>query len=280
VDQLRQLGWVERENLVIETRSAEGRLERLPDLAADLIHVPVEVILAYGPTAAVASAQLTGTIPIVMVLGGDPTSAATGGLLGTFARPVRNVTGNTYDHATVMTKSVELLKTVLPKLSRLAILGDKSIINYQDLLPDAEQAARTLSVHTQDLDVRSVEDLDSAFEAAKAWSAEGLLVFQQVTFFDYARVTELAGQNRLPAMYGAGFPVTDDGGLMAFSPNFGSALRQGAEFVDKILRGASPVDLPVQDPRQYDFVVNVKTAQALGITFPPDAAAQVTQWVQ
>jgi putative ABC transport system substrate-binding protein len=143
------------------------------------------------------------------------------------------------------------------------------------------QTAQTLGIQILDLDVRTVDDVGGAFEAAQAWRADGLLVFGQATLNALsAQVSELAARNRLPAMYGAGFAVHDNGGLMSFSANWPSNYRQGAEYVDKILRGTRPADLPVVEPRQYDFIVNTKAAQDLGITFPPDAAAQVTQWIQ
>jgi putative ABC transport system substrate-binding protein len=181
----------------------------------------------------------------------------------------------------VNTKSVELLKTVLPQLSRLAILEDQSYPGRASQLQPVAEAAAQLGIQLLDLDVRRVGDVDGALETATAWSAGGLLTIAQPNFQTgvYARVAEVAAQQHLPVMYTGPLPVTENGGLMAFSLDLVAAFRQGAEYVDKILRGISPADLPVDEPRQFDFIVNVKAAQNLRITFPPDAAAQVTQWV-
>jgi putative ABC transport system substrate-binding protein len=281
-DRMRELGWADGENLVIEQRYAGGRAELLSELAADLVQLPVEVILAHAAIAIVPAARQTSTIPIVMVSGPDQNAPAAPGLVQTLARPSANITGNTTGVSTGVTKSVELLKTALPQLSRVAFLDDWSTPSYADIRPSMAQAAPTLNIQVLDLDVRTAEDVDRAFEAALAWRAEGLYVAAPATYTAgvYARVSELAARNHMPAMYGSYIPVATDGGLMAFTSNQFSAYRQAAEYVDKILRGASPADLPIQEPRQFDFVVNVNTAQQLGITFPTDAAAQVTQWVQ
>jgi putative ABC transport system substrate-binding protein len=279
VDQLRQMGWAEDDNLSIEWRFADGRDEVLPQLAADLVGLPAEVIFTASTNAAVAAKQQTSTISIVMIGATDPVAA---GLVSSLGHPGGNVTGTTYGGATTGLKSVELFKTVLPRLSRLSILDDQSYPARGSMLPPVIQAASRLGVQTQDLDVRRVEDVDSAVEAARSWSADGLLIVTQPNFQAgvYARIAELTAQAQLPALFESSTPVAENGGLMGFGPDIPTEFRQGAEYVDKILRGASPADLPVEDPRQWDFVVNVKTAQALGITFPPDAAAQVTQWVQ
>ncbi len=279
VDQLRRLGWVEGENLAIEWRFAEGRNELLPELAADLVRVPVEVILAVSTNAALAAKQQTSTIPIVFANVTDP---VTSGLVESLARPGGNITGTAHGGDTPAIKQVELLKTVLPQLSRLAILEDQSYPARASLVAPAAQTAERLGIQILDLDVRGVEDVDGAFETAKAWSAEGLLLVPIPTFSAgvYARVVELLAQNHLPAMYGVDYVVTENRGLMAIGVNLPVAYRHVAEYVDKILRGASPADLPVEEPREWQFIVNVKAAQALGITFPPDAAVQVTRWFQ
>jgi putative ABC transport system substrate-binding protein len=279
---MRHLGWAERENLSVEWRFAEGRNELLPELAADLVHFPVEIIFAVGGLALVPAQQQTSVIPIVVAAGPDPTSPSTAGSMQSLARPGGNVTGSAYGNTTVGTKSVELLKAVLPHLTRLAFIADPTAPSYVDARPWAAQTAQTLGLQVLDLDVRSVHDVDRAFEAARLWNAEGLLVFANATFVAgvYALVVEQAARSRMPAMYQTLIPVTDDGGLMEFSANYFTLVREGAQYVDKILRGASPADLPVEEPRQYDFVVNVKAAQTLGITFPPDGASQVTQWIQ
>jgi putative tryptophan/tyrosine transport system substrate-binding protein len=280
VDQLRRRGWVERENLAIEWRYAEGRGELMPELAAELVRVPVEVIVTVSTSGVLAAKQQTSIIPIVFSAVSDPVAS---GFVGSLARPGGNITGTTLGGATLPIKSVELFKTVLPQLSRLAILEDQSYPTRPLLFPPAALTASRLAIQVLDLDVRTVEDVDAAFETAKAWIAEGLLIFAISNFFAgvIARVAELAARERLPAMYAAGNDLAvAAGGLMAFGVNLPAEYRHAAEYVDKLLRGASPADLPVEEPRQFDFIVNVKAAQALGITFPPDAAAQVTRWFQ
>ena len=276
-DRLHQLSWVEGDNLAIEWRFADGNAQRLPELAAELVQLPVEVIVAVGVPAVLPAEQQTSTIPIV----GVHFDAVEYGLAKSYSRPGGNVTGITYGDDTISTKRVELLKTVLPQLSRLAILANPTLAAYTMQMTPAARTAQSLAIQVLDLDVRRVEDVDSAFAAAHEWGAEGLLVLGDA---DYtagvnARVAELAAQTRVPVI-GANYAVPDNGLLMSFSPNFQADYRQGAEYVDKMLRGASPADLPIQEPREWEFIINVQAAKALGLTIPPDAAAQVTQWVQ
>jgi putative ABC transport system substrate-binding protein len=281
VDQLRQLGWVEDQNLTIDWRFAESHNELLPDLAGELVRIPVDVLAAWGSLTIVPAQQQTSSIPIVMMGALDPNNSATGSVQS-LAKPGSNLTGNTFGISTVGIKSVELLRTVEPHLSRLAILVDRSSPAYKAMVPFCVQAAQALGVQVSDLDVRSVADSERAFEAVQAGGIDGLILVGTTTNDAgvNVRVPALAAARSLPVIYTTTLVVTEYGGLMAFSPNLFTLARQGAEYVDKILRGARPADLPVQEPRQFDFVVNVKTAQQLGITFPPDAAAQVTQWVQ
>jgi putative ABC transport system substrate-binding protein len=282
VDRLHQLGWIDGESLTIEFRIAESHAELLSQLAAELISLPVEIIVAVGALAIAPAQQQTNTIPIVMVDGTDPTSPSTPASVQSVARPGSNVTGDTFGITTVGIKSVELLKTVLPYMARLTYLHDKSSAGHLNEITPVLETAQTLGIQILDLDVRQVVDVDTAIESARAWGTDALLVTPLASYAAgiFASISELADRDRLPVMYGLPVAVTDSGGLMAFSPDLISNYRQGAEYVDKILRGAAPADLPVQEPRQFDFVVNVKAAQQLGITFPPDAAAQVTQWVQ
>jgi putative ABC transport system substrate-binding protein len=279
VDRLRQLGWMEGENLVIEWRFADGQSERMTELVADLVSKPVEIIVAVGNRGVVPTWQQTSTIPIVMLGGVD---AGAGGPVQSLGHPGGNVTGNTFNVVTTCIKSVELFKNALPALSRLAIVEDTTKADNTSQLAAATQTAQTLGIQVRDLDVQELADVDQAFEIAREWSFDGLLVLTNGDFVPrvYARLAALAAQNHVPAMYESPSPVTDSDGLMAFVPDYAALWRQGAEYVDKILRGATPADLPVQEPQQFDFVVNVKAAQALGTTFPPDVAAQVTQWVQ
>jgi putative ABC transport system substrate-binding protein len=278
LDRLHQLGWIDGENLIREKRSAEGQAELLPELAASLLQVPLEVIYCVGDAAALAVHQLTTTTSIVA---GVVTDATASELMKNLARPAGNVTGTTIGSTTLMIKSVELLRTVLPLVSRLAIMVDKGYPSYSEV-PPALQTAQTLGIQVQELDVRTVEDVDGALGKALAWGADALVV-QHISPFTAgvsARVSKLAAQKRLAVMFQTARPVTDLGELMSFTWDQVAVVRQNAEYVDKLLRGAKPADLPVEEPRQFDFIVNIEAAQTLGLTFPPDAAAQVTQWVQ
>jgi putative ABC transport system substrate-binding protein len=280
VDDLRQLGWVDGENLAIEYRLAEGQAELLAELAAELVRLPVELILALAGDAAEAASQVTTSIPIVFD-SVDPLLHP--GILTSRAHPGGNVIGASGGTTIVPVKSVELFKTVLPQLSRLAILGDSTFEAYVAQASEAARTAQELGVQTLELDVRGVEDVDRRFVDAKSWGAEGLVLLQQPSFTAGvdARVAELAARNQLPAMnVGQILFVTENGGLMGYGADPKALHRQAAEYVDKILRGARAGDLPVEEPRAWDFAVNVRTAQALGLIFPPDAAAQVTQWFQ
>jgi putative ABC transport system substrate-binding protein len=195
------------------------------------------------------------------------------------AHPGGNITGTSGGSTTLSDKSVELFRTVLPTLSRLAILGNWTNVGNVTAMSATAQAAQRLGIQVLELDVRDVADVDGAFQRAMEWSAEGLM--QLAPGVGSERVVELQARNQLPVM-DAGLPrfATQFGGLMAFGADTKALHRQNAEYIDKILRGAHPGDLPIEEPRQWDFIVNVKAAQALGITFPPDAAAQVTQWFQ
>jgi putative ABC transport system substrate-binding protein len=279
LDRLRQLGWVEGENLTIEWRFGEGNSERMPEPAAELVQLPVTVILAAGGSAALPAQQATSKIPIVGV-SFDPIAL---GMADSYGHPGGNVTGVANGGSVSQIKSVELLKSTLPQLSHLAVLGDPSNSAYIPAEPLAARTAQDLGIQVLHLDVHRVEDVDGAIAAAHGWGAEALLVIgtTEYTAGVYARVAELAAQARLPAMFpGVPYAVHDNGGLMSYGRDLPAAYQQGAEYVDKILRGASPADLPIIEPREWQFVVNVKAARALGLTFPPDAALQVTEWVQ
>jgi putative ABC transport system substrate-binding protein len=260
---------------------SEGHNEILPEVVAELIQLPVEVIVSGGAQGTAVAHQATSTIPIVMMLGQEPTAPSAPDMVESFARPGGNVTGTVSNAAAWTTKSVELLKTLLPQISRLAILGDTTAPNDVDLRAPTAQAAQTFGIQVLDLGVQGAADVDALFEAAHLWGADAVYVLAIGTLNPlFARICELAIETRISCMSMSPVPVTDYGGLVAYGPNYVTAWRQGADYVDKILRGASPADLPVEEPRQYDFIVNVKTAQALGVTFSPDAAAQVTLWVQ
>src|SRR5215471_4297302 len=265
-DQLHELGWTEGENLTIEWRFGDGNRERMPDLAAELVQLPVELIFAAGGSAALPAQQLTSTIPIVGV-NFDPIGR---GGADSYGHPGGNFTGVASTGASGRSgsiKSVELLKSALPQLSHLAVLGDPSDSAYILIEAPAAQTAQSLGIQVLELDVRRVEDVDGAFAAAHGWGAEALLVIPHTSYTAgiNARVAELAAQTRLPAMFGAPYAVYDNRGLMSYSVDFAATYRQGATYVDKLLRGARPAELPIIGPREFQFVVNVTAAKALGI---------------
>jgi putative ABC transport system substrate-binding protein len=278
LDRLRKLGWVEDENLTIEWRFAEGRNELVPEMAVELARLPVELILSAAAGPEVLQPE-TSALPIVEPFIRDPHAYGVASL----ARPGGNVTGLVSLPAALYTKSIELLKTILPNLGRLAVVGDHSPVSAASTdEPATQTAAEALGINTLSLDVRRTEDVEASLVTAQTWSAEALLIFSQTSYTAgvYARIAELAAVNHVPAMFAFGPAVTDDGALMSFAADLLEAYRRGAEYVDKILRGARPADLPVEEAREFQFIVNVNAAKALGLTFPPDAAAQVTQWVQ
>jgi putative ABC transport system substrate-binding protein len=263
---LRDLGYSETQNVVIEQRYAHGASDRLPGLAADLVRLKMDVIVVDGMPTAVAVKAATTSIPVVFVLGVDPVSY---GLVASLARPGGNFTGLTmavgYELAG---KRLELLKGTVPNLSRLAVLGNPTSSVTGPFLRDAERAARALGVEFQAFEAASPEDLASVYSAMMRWSADGLNTLNDAMFFSQRqRIVELAAKNRLPAMY----PETEfvqAGGLMSYGPDFDYLFRRAASYVDKILKGAKPADLPVEQPTKFELVINLKTARALGLTVP------------
>ncbi len=279
---MRAQGYEEGQDYVLESRHSEGMSERLPDLAVELVSLPVDVMLASTRIAITAARNATATIPIVMTnLGSNPVAF---GLVESLARPGGNVTGVANLGVVLTGKRVELLKQMLPALARLAMLqdvvdGGPSAANTENVA-EAQPVASALGIQLQVHPVRSASDLDAAFEAATREHAEALLV-PGSTFFQInrTRIIELAAQHHLPAIYGQR-AWTEEGGLMAYAPNQAAAYRNVATFVSKILKGAKPADLPVEQPTTFDFVINLKTAQALGLTIPPSVLAQATEVIQ
>lgn len=265
---LLELGYVEGQNFAIVIRSAEQGLEQLPDLAAELVRLKVDVIVTGGPLPAQAAQQATRTIPIVMAGHPDPVAA---GLVVSLARPGGNVTGLSIIAGMEMYgKRLELLKEVVPKVSHIAFLfnpTDDPMVALQ--MREIEVAARALGVQLQGLEVRSPNDLERAFQAAIRAHAGALLILDNFLFNTHRRrIVDLAAKNRLPAMYGFR-DFVDAGGLMVYGVHIPDLFRRTAAYVDKILKGAKPGDLPVEQPKKFELVLNMKTAQALGITFPP-----------
>jgi ABC-type uncharacterized transport system substrate-binding protein len=279
---MRAQGYEEGQDYVLESRHSEGRSERLPDLAAELVSLPVDVMLASTLIAITAAKNATDKIPIVMTnVGSNPVAF---GLVESLARPGGNVTGTANLGVLLTGKRVELLKQMVPTLARLAMFWDAAdsgsgAANAENVAA-AQPVARTLGIQLQVLPMRSANDLDAAFEAAIREHAEALLVLGS-TFFQInrTRIIELAAQHHLPAMY-AQRGWAAEGGLMTYSPNQAATYRNVATFVSKILKGAKPADLPVEQPTEFELIVNLKTAQALGLTIPQSILQQATETVQ
>jgi putative ABC transport system substrate-binding protein len=273
---LRDLGYVEGQTIALEVRWAEGRSERLPELAAELLRLKVDVLFVGSGTAALAAKKATGTIPIVMVAG-DPVGL---GLVASLARPGGNVTGLSYFTEGVTARRLQLLKELVPGLTRVAVLRIPGIALHAIFWREIEVAAQKLGVALQPLEVRLPEDFEAAFASATRGKAQALIVFDEgLTVVHGPRIVALAANSRLPAMYGfREFP--DDGGLMSYGPNTVVLFRRAATFVDKILKGAKPADLPVEQPTKFELIINRKTANALGLTLPPTLLTQADEVIE
>ena len=273
---LRELGYVEGQNIVIEFRSAEGKWERLPDLAAELVRLKVDVIVGNTP-ATLTAKQATRTIPIVMAVAGDPVGS---GLVASLARPGGNVTGSSIMVPELAGKRLQLLKEVVPGASRGAVLSNPTVTTTKLVVGETEAAARLLGVQLRSLEIRAPEDIDRAFEAAIRGRASALIVVDDPLVVAHrARIIALAAKSRLAAVY----PLrefVDAGGLMSYGANIADSYRRAATYVDKILKGAKPTDLPVEQPTRFEFAINMKTAKALGITFPQSILIRADQVIQ
>ena len=263
---LRELGYVEGLNLTIEWRDAEGKAERFDDLAAELVRLKVDVIVATVPGAVFAAKRATTSIPIVMVNTPDPVQL---GLVASLGRPGGNVTGTTSLTADLSIKHLELLKEAVPRASRIAVLWNPSNPWHPIAVKGIEAGARSLGVQLQILDVRGPEDFDNAF-AAMTWQRSGavLVLADPMTFFHRTRLAALAAKHRLPTMYGLR-EHTEVGGLMSYWADSTDLYRRAGVYVGKILKGAKPADLPVEQPMRFEFVINLRTAKALGLRIPP-----------
>jgi putative ABC transport system substrate-binding protein len=274
---LRELGYAEGLNISIDYRWAEGRAERLPVLAAELVRLKVDVIVASGVEAQAAKGA-TIVIPIVMPMSTDPVAV---GLVSSLARPGGNVTGLASLYEGMPGKWVELLREAFPAISRMAILRDPGSDRRAVYLNASEAAARPLKVRLQVLNAGRPEDLASAFAEAERNRAEGIIVLPSAFLFAYrTRIVELAARHRLPAMYVQREFVVGSGGLMSYGPDLHDIFRRAAGFVDKILKGAKPADLPVEQPTKFELVINLKAAKALGLSMPQSLLARADQLIQ
>jgi putative ABC transport system substrate-binding protein len=261
---LRELGYIEGKSFVIEYRSADGRDERFPPLAAELVAQKVDVILTRGTPAALAAKNATGTIPIVITGVGDPVGQ---GIVASLARPGRNITGLSAAVTEIYPKRVQLLRELVPRAARIAVLFNMSNPALPPQWKEVQLAARSLGIEPQLLDVRKLEDLESAFEAAVRQHADALVVgLDTLTQANQRIIVDLAARRRLPAIYAS---TEFAGGLISYGVNYPETYRDAARFVHRVLKGAKPADLPVEEPTTLELVINAKTARALGLTIPP-----------
>ena len=274
---LRDLGYVEGKNLVIEYRYAEGKADRLPALAAELVRLKVDVIVTAAPPPTRAAREATATIPIVMGFDDDPVGS---GFVASLARPGGNVTGLSTLSPEISGKQLELLKEILPKLSRLAVLGTSTRPGNAQSLRETELAAGGYDVKLQSLDVRTAHDIETAFQTATKAHAEAVLVLGGSVFNSRrTQIVDLAARNRLPAMY-ARPEFVDDGGLMNYGVSINSLMSRAATYVDKILKGAKPQNLPVEQPTKFEFIINLKAAKRIDLTIPPNVLARADRIIR
>jgi len=274
---LRELGYVEGVNLAVEWRNAEGKTERFDDLAADLVRLRVDVIVAIVPGATLAAKRSTASIPIVMVNTPDPVQL---GLVVSLGRPGGNVTGTTTLSADLSSKQLELLKEAVPRAMRIAVLWNPNNPWHPLAVKGAEAAARSLAVQLQIVEARSAEEFERAFEAMTRKRAGAVLVLADpLTSFHRTRLAELAIKRHLPGMYGTR-AYAEAGGLMSYWAHQADLDRRVASYVDRILKGAKPADLPIEQPTKFEFVINLKTAKALGLTIPPSLLGRADAVIQ
>jgi ABC-type uncharacterized transport system substrate-binding protein len=269
------LGYVEGRNILFEHRYAEGRPERLPGLASDLVRSKPDVIIAVGGDVAPFAARATETIPIVIVTSADPVQ---GGLVTSLGRPGGNVTGVTFVSSDLAGKRLQFLKEAAPSVTRVAVLWNPDHPDGE--FPATQAAGRSLGVQVQSLEVRGRDDFTGAFAAANRERMEAVIVVSsRLMTLNRARILELAAENRLPLVSGWG-PWAAEGGLLSYGPDIDAVIRNSATYVDKILKGAKPADLPVEQPTKFELVINLKTAKALGLTIPPSVLARADEVIQ
>ena len=274
---LRDLGWVEGRNIALEYRFAQGRPDGLSALAAELVRMKVDVIVIEGGQAALAAKHATQTIPIVMAVIDDPVKA---GLVASLARPGGNVTGLTLFASELSGKRLQLLKEVVPRSTLVAVIRNVTHPNAADLWGETEAAARSLDLRLQSVEVRSPADLGGAFKAVTSARPSAFITLADgMLFYNRTRIVEFAAQSQLPAIY-PDREFAKAGGLMAYGPSLASNFRRAATYVDKILKGAKPADLPVEQPTKFELVINAKTAKALGLTIPLAVLARADEVIQ
>jgi putative tryptophan/tyrosine transport system substrate-binding protein len=276
-DALRELGWIEGKNIVIERRYAEDQLDRLPELAAELVRLKVDVIVATGTLAPLAAKRATTTIPIVMSTAGDPLGS---GLVSTLARPGGNVTGLSLMVPDVGAKRLELLKELLPHVSRVAVIWNVANPYPGLVFKETQRAAETLQIQLHSVEVRGPGDFDDAFGNMTRERPEALITIEDPLTLDVRkRIVDFSAKHQLPQIHGLR-EFVQVGGLLSYGASLTDLTRRAAGYVDKIIRGAKPADLPVQQPTKFELVINLKTAKALGLTIPPSLLARADEVIE
>jgi putative tryptophan/tyrosine transport system substrate-binding protein len=274
---LRELGYVEGRNIVVEYRHAEGKLDRLPTLATELVRLKLDVIVTAGPAPIRPVKEATATIPIVFAFDDDPVGS---GSVESLARPGGNITGLSTLGVEISGKQIELLKEIAPKLFRVAALGSSTRPGTAQALKEAELAAAALNVQVQYLDVPHPKDIETAFQTARKRRADAVVVLGSPILNSHRRpIAELAVKNRLPAIYPRP-EFVEDGGLMTYGVSITDLFRRAATYVDKILKGAKPADLPVEQPKKFELVINLKAAKQIGLTIPPNVLARADRVIK
>ena len=273
---LRELGYVEGKNLVIEFRYAEGKFDRLPALATELVRLNVDVIVTAGPSVTRPAKEATATIPIVMTNDSDPVAS---GFVTSLARPGGNITGLSNLAQELSGKRLELLKEMFPKLSRVAIFGTSDIPGNAQALRETELAAGAFGVQIQYLDIRVAKDIEPAFGAARKWRADAISVLNGPPHIQRL-IPAIAAKSRMPAMYFNPALIERDEGLISYGTNLNDLDRRAAIYVDKILKGAKPADLPVEQPTKFELIINLKAAKQIGLTIPPNVLARADKVIR
>jgi putative ABC transport system substrate-binding protein len=274
---LRELGYVEGKNVIIEQRWAAGQIERMPELATELMRLKVDMILSAGPQATRVAKQTTSTTPIIMGFDNDPVG---NGFVASLARPGGNITGLSALSPETTGKQLELLKEIVPHLSRVAIIGNSSNPGDAQSLRETVLAAASYEVYLRYLDVQDAKDIESAFRAAAKGRADAVLVLGNPTLNAHRKqIVDLAVKHKLPATYSRPEYI-DAGGLIYYGTNYNDLFRRAATYVDKILKGAKPADLPIERPTKFEFVVNLKTAKQIGLTIPQRVLARADRVIK
>ncbi|HWO42009.1 MAG TPA: ABC transporter substrate-binding protein [Candidatus Eisenbacteria bacterium] len=274
---LRELGYIEGKNITIEYRYADGKQDRLKELAADLVRLRVEVIVSGGPTATRPAKEATAEIPIVMGFDNDPVGA---GFVASLARPGRNITGLSTLHPEISGKQLEILKEIMPRLSRVAVLGNWTQPGNTEALRQVKAAAENFGLQLRHLEITDSTGIDPAFREVIKSRADAILVLANpVVIYQQAHFLELAAKNRIPAVYSQP-EFVEAGGFLSYTASFSDLFRRAATYVDKILKGAKPADLPVEQPQKFELVINLKTANQIGLSIPANVLARADRVIK